>query len=146
MSESLTEAIKNSFSLKKTNPKEASPLVLAYIGDNVYELVNRTISVSAHDIQVNKLHKECSTRAKAETQSKMVSVLEELFTEEEMTIYKRGRNATSYTKAKNASTLDYRRATGLEALIGYLYLDESYERITFLLKTGWDALNLTKES
>ena len=75
----------------------------------------------------------------------MMGQIEDLLTEEETAVYKRGRNATSYTKAKNASTLDYRRATGLEALVGYLYLKKDYDRLVFLMKTGWDRLGVNEE-
>ena len=73
---------------------------------------------------------------KAEKQSAMIEILEPLFTEEEKQIYKRGRNAKSYTKAKNASTIDYRRATGFEAVMGYLYLKGDYKRMIDLIRAG----------
>ena len=66
----------------------------------------------------------------------MIAKLEPLFTEEEHQIYKRGRNAKSYTKAKNASTIDYRRATGFEAVMGYLYLKNDYQRMIDLIEAG----------
>ena len=73
---------------------------------------------------------------KAQAQAAMIEALEPELTEEELAIYKRGRNAKSYTSAKNASILDYRKATGLEALIGYLYLSGREERVLFLIKEG----------
>mgnify|MGYP002799589045 FL=1 len=109
---------------------------LAYIGDAAYELVVRTVLVSRANTQVNKLHHAASNLVKAETQSRMIDVLEPHFTPEEEHIYKRGRNAKSYTSAKNASITDYRRATGFEAVMGYLYLKGEFTRMLDLIKLG----------
>ena len=78
----------------------------------------------------------------ASTQSLMMRAMQEELTEEEHAVYKRGRNAKSYTMAKNATMSDYRKATGCEALVGYLYLTERYERLTELIHTGLKALAL----
>ena len=85
---------------------------------------------------MNKLHHAASNLVKAETQSRMIDVLEPHFTPEEEHIYKRGRNAKSYTSAKNASITDYRRATGFEAVMGYLYLKGEFTRMLDLIKLG----------
>lgn len=122
------------FHLPHHDLREYSPLTLAYIGDAVFEIVVRTVLVRRANCQVNKLHRMASSLVSAEHQSKMVTVLEHYFTEEEAHIYKRGRNAKAATKAKNASITDYRRATGLEAVTGYLYLKGDYERITDLVE------------
>lgn len=127
------------FELPDCQPEQYSPLTLAYIGDAIYELVIRTILVREANTQVNKLHKKASSLVKAETQSLMIESLEQVFTEEEMRIYKRGRNAKSFTSAKNASIVDYRRATGFEAVMGYLYLKGDYDRIIDLVYTGMKA-------
>lgn len=127
------------FELPDCQPEQYSPLTLAYIGDAIYELVIRTILVREANTQVNKLHKKASSLVKAETQSLMIETLEQHFTEEEMRIYKRGRNAKSFTSAKNASITDYRRATGFEAVMGYLYLKGDYDRIIDLVYTGMKA-------
>lgn len=113
-----------------------SPLTLAYIGDAIYELVIRTIIVSRGNAQVNKLHHKSSNLVKAETQAKMIRYLveNEELEDDEMSIYKRGRNAKSYTSAKNASIGDYRTATGFEALMGYLYMTGKTERMNELIK------------
>lgn len=124
----------NFFEFKGIN--EYSPLVLAYMGDAVYELYIRSLLVSGHNTQVNKLHKEATTFVKAKAQSEILEKIYPLLTEEEVTIYKRGRNAHSYTSAKNASINDYRRATGFEALMGYLYISGNTDRINKLLKKG----------
>ena len=117
------------FGLEQHDIRMYSPLTLAYIGDAAYEIVIRTILVRKANMQVNKLHRHAAGLVKAEKQSAMIEILEPLFTEEEKQIYKRGRNAKSYTKAKNASTIDYRRATGFEAVMGYLYLKGDYKRM-----------------
>ena len=124
------------FRLPEVNPKQYSPLTLAYIGDAVYELVIRTVLVSRANTQVSKLHRRASSLVKAEKQSQLVEILEPHFTPEEEHIYKRGRNAKSYTSAKNAGIVDYRRATGFEAVMGYLYLKGDYRRMMDLIKMG----------
>lgn len=121
-----------------------SPLTLAYIGDGVYELVIRSMILADGNAPVNKLHKRSSGLVKAETQAQIVKIFleENLLTEEEMRIYKRGRNAQSYTKAKNASVVDYRMATGFEALIGYLYLLGKSDRMMELIGHGLKKMPL----
>ena len=128
--------LKELFELKDRDLRTYSPLTLAYIGDGVYELVIRTILVKKGNCPVNQLHKKASSLVKAEKQSEMIGVLEREFTEEEIHVYKRGRNAKSYTTAKNASISDYRRATGFEAVMGYLYLKGDYTRMIDLIKMG----------
>ncbi len=134
--EESVEYLKQLFDLPEVKVKQYSPLTLAYIGDAAYELVVRTVLVSRANTQVNKLHHAASNLVKAETQSRMIDVLEPHFTPEEEHIYKRGRNAKSYTSAKNASITDYRRATGFEAVMGYLYLKGEFTRMLDLIKLG----------
>lgn len=138
MGESLSiyDIIKDSFELKENDIKSYSPLTLAYIGDAVYEIIIRTIVVSEGNTQVNKMHKKSSNLVKAETQANIIKAIMDDLSEEELTVYKRGRNAKSYTSAKNASISDYRMATGFEALIGYLYLNSQTERLTEIVKLG----------
>lgn len=144
MEESLTilEQIKKSFGCKEVDVKTYSPLALAFLGDCVYDLIIRTIVVEQGNRSARDLHKRTSGYVKASTQAYMIEVLQELLEEEEKAVYKRGRNAKSYTTAKNASVADYRKATGFEALIGYLYLQNRIERILELIRT---ALKLWKE-
>ena len=134
--EKSVEYLKQLFDLPEVKVKQYSHLTLAYIGDAAYELVVRTVLVSRANTQVNKLHHAASNLVKAETQSRMIDVLEPHFTPEEEHIYKRGRNAKSYTSAKNASITDYRRATGFEAVMGYLYLKGEFTRMLDLIKLG----------
>lgn len=128
--------IRKEFKLEEVDIKTYSPLTLAYIGDGIYELVIRSILVGRGNKQVQKLHKEASALVKAKAQSDMMEVIELELTEEESNIYRRGRNAKSYTMAKNASMGDYRRATGFEALMGYLYLTDQSQRMMSLIKLG----------
>lgn len=122
--------------------REYSPLVLAYIGDAIYDLVIRTILVERMNCQVQKLHKRTSALVKAAAQAEMASRLMPKLTEEEIQIYKRGCNAKFYTKAKNATLHDYRIATGFEALIGYLYLKKDTKRMIGLICAG---LSMTED-
>lgn len=110
--------------------------VLAYIGDAVYEVVVRSLLVGRGNAQANRLHKEASTLVNAGAQSASLERIREELTEEEMQVFKRGRNANSATMAKHATMSDYRRATGFEALMGYLYLTGRTERILELAKKG----------
>lgn len=111
-----------------------SPLVLAYIGDAVYELAIRSYIISSSTAQVHKLHKMSSELVQAHTQAEIIKAVE--LTEEELAIFKRGRNAKSVTKAKNATMSDYRNATGFEALIGYLYMSGKSKRMFEIINKG----------
>ncbi len=128
--------MKEAFYLPAVDVDRYSPLALAYIGDGVYELIIRTILVEQGNTKAGKLHKRASALVKASAQSAMMEVLKPLLTDQEMAVYKRGRNAKSPTMAKNATVADYRRATGFEALIGWLYLNGEYKRMVDLVKAG----------
>lgn len=134
--EASLKKFKELFELEDTDIRTYSPLTLAYIGDAIYELVIRTILVEKGNTQVNKLHQRASKLVKASAQSEIIEKLKPYLTEEEMGIFKRGRNAKSFTMAKNASMSDYRRSTGFEALMGYLYLTEQWDRMLELIKIG----------
>ena len=134
--EQLLTYIKQQFELKEADINAYSPLTLAYIGDSIYDLVIKTIVVERANCAANKLHQQASALVKAQTQAQMADFLQDHMTEEEQVIYKRGRNAKSYTTAKNASVADYRKATGLEAVLGYLYLKGQSERVVDLVKIG----------
>ena len=128
--------LKELFHLEDQDLRSYSPLTLAYIGDGVYELIIRTILVKKGNCPVNRLHKKASSLVKAGAQSAIMEVIEEELTPEELSVYRRGRNAHSPTMAKHATMADYRRATGFEALRGYLYLQEEYTRILTLVRMG----------
>lgn len=140
--ETSLNCLKELFHLEDRDLRSYSPLTLAYIGDGVYELIIRTILVKRGNRPVNQLHKQASSLVKAAAQSAMMETLEPLLTEEEKSVYKRGRNAHSPTMAKHATMADYRRATGFEALLGYLYLKEDFARLTELVRAGIREENL----
>ena len=125
------------FSLPHNDPAQYSPLTLAYIGDAVYELVIRTILVRKANMQTAKLHKKATAYVRAAFQSQMAQLLEDDLTKEEYGVYHRGCNAKPATLPKSASREDYLKATGLEALVGYLYLQRRYERILQLVHMGF---------
>ena len=138
----LVKCIYEGLDMKHTEPSQLSPLVLAYIGDSIYDLVIKTWVIEQGNMQVNKLNKKTSSIVKAESQSAMIGVIEPMLSEHEEAVYKRARNAKLYTSVKNASIGDYRRATGFEALMGYLYLSGQYERMMELVKAGLESLEL----
>lgn len=138
--ETSLNCFKDALKLKEIDIANYSPLSLAYIGDAVYELAIRSLIMNRGSVQVNKMHKKAASLVKAEAQAGFYRLLEPELTEEEVSAFKRGRNAKSVTMAKNATMLDYRMATGFEALIGYLYMTERYERLAELLGIGLTKL------
>lgn len=124
------------FSLKEQDAKQYSPLTLAYIGDAIYEIIVRTVLVERGNAPVNVLHKHASKLVKAEAQKDAYHRIKEQLTEDEMSVFRRGRNAKSYTSAKNATIGDYRVATGFEALFGYWYLTGQTTRMLLMAKAG----------
>ena len=132
----LNRTFREIFDLQPVNLKTYSPLTLAYIGDAAYELVIRSLVVEQGNGPVIKLHKRSSRLVKAKAQAEAAVKLLDVFTEEEMAVYKRGRNARSHTMAKNAEMTDYRMATGFEAVMGYLHLKQDYERMVTLIHLG----------
>ncbi len=144
MEESL-KYLKESFCLREVDVKSYSGLSLAYIGDDIYDLLIRTIVMSEGNMPVQKLHRKTSALVKAPTQSAMMEFIQPVLNEEEKAVYKRGRNAKPHTVAKHASHNDYRRATGFEALMGYLYLTNQMERAIDLMKVGLEGVKNGKE-
>ncbi|WP_461812514.1 Mini-ribonuclease 3 [Faecalimonas sp.] len=134
------EYMKKIFSMQEVDIREYSPLTLAYIGDSIYDLIIKSLVINRGNKQVQKLHKETSSLVQASAQSKMMRVMQDELTDEERAVYKRGRNAKSVSPAKNQSITDYRRATGFEALLGYLYLKEDWKRMLDLVKIGLDSI------
>lgn len=122
--------------LSEQNPKLLSPLTLAFIGDAVYELCARSRVVDEGNMPVNGMHKKSVALVNAGAQSKALGRIEGMLTEEEIAIYKRGRNACSSSTPKHANLADYRRATGVEALFGYLYLKGEPARIKELFEAA----------
>ena len=136
--EEILDYLLKPFNIERKEAKEFSPLVLAYIGDSVYELIVRSILVSMGNRPVNKLNKDATSLVKAGAQSEIVKLISDKLSEEEYTVFKRGRNSSPHTMAKNASMTDYKYATGFEALIGFLYLDNRCNRALELVKLGID--------
>ncbi len=114
------------------SPEQYSPLTLAYIGDCVYELFVRTYLIKDTRLPIKQLHRAATTYVNAKAQSDLYQKISDRLTEEESAIYKRGRNTYS-RPPKNAVLRDYKSATGIEALIGWLYLRGDSERICELL-------------
>ena len=134
--------IKAQFDIKEVDIRTYSPLTLAYIGDGIFDLVIRSVVVGKGNTKASQLHYQTSHIVKAETQAKMIEALESELTAEEADVYRRGRNAKSPTMAKNASMADYRKATGFEALMGYLYLMDNFPRVVELTKLGLEKANI----
>ena len=139
---SLLDKIKKTFDCDNVDVRMYSPLTLAFMGDCVFEIVIRSIVVERGNRQAGSLHKIKSSVVNAKVQARMIEALMEELTEEERAVYKRGRNAKPHTVAKNASVNDYRKATGLEALFGYLYLSGQEARILELTKRGLELVDI----
>lgn len=150
MAENLSfyDLIKNKFKLSEIDTRNYSPIVLAYVGDVVLEIVIRTILVSKYSNKVSNINSKCSFYVKAKTQSKAARVFldEDLFMEEEKAVYRRGRNANSGTTAKNASVSEYKMSTGFESVLGYLYLNNKNDRIVELLHKYVEIIDSKKEN
>ncbi len=129
------------FKADNINPREYSPLALAYIGDTVYDLFIRTKVLRKGNRHVTVMHKEAVSFVKAHSQSVSAYAIEEYLTEDELRVLKWGRNAKSNTTPKNADVTEYRMATGFETLIGYLYLNNDTERLELLLEKAYQAIS-----
>ena len=123
-----TESLNN----EKVDISLYSPQALAFLGDAVYEILVRERIVHRANMPVNKLHLQAVEHVRASYQSKAYAVVEPVLTEEELAALKRGRNISSIKPPKNGTMQDYRRATGLECLFGYLYLKGEIQRINEL--------------
>ena len=143
MEKGIDAYIREQFDIKEVDIRTYSPLTLAYIGDGIFDLVIRSVVVGKGNTRAGELHKRTSQIVKAHTQAAMAEKLLPVLTETENDIYRRGRNAKSPTMSKNATMSDYRKATGFEALMGYLYLTDQFERIVFLVKEGLAAIGET---
>lgn len=136
----LDRYIREQFQIPDVDVRTYSPLTLAFIGDGIYDLIIRSKIVGEGNTRASQLHQHTSHLVKAASQSAMLEYMIPLMTEEEEGVYRRGRNAKSPTMAKNATMKDYRRATGFEALMGYLYLTDQMERLVELVKAGLAGL------
>ena len=138
----MLDIIKDKFELTGSDPGQYSPLSLAFIGDSIYGAVAKSVVVLEGNCPANTLDHKAVQYVKAVSQAKAADYMIEndIFTEEEMAVYKRGRNAKSPTTAKNAPVGDYRKATGLEAVIGWLYLRGDTERVVDLVKIAIESV------
>lgn len=129
-------SIQECFPGKKQDIRSYSPLTLAYIGDAIYDLIIRTVVVERANRPANMLHRITVKYVSAGAQAKIVEALMDRLSEEEMSVYRRGKNAKPHTMAKNATAAEYMKATGFEALLGYLYLTENMQRVLELVRDG----------
>ena len=133
--------MEKSIKMDKTELITMSPLVLSYLGDTVYESYIREHLIRQNiNRKVNNLHKLAIQYSKAQAQATIIHELMDELTEEEMRIFKRGRNQKPHTSPKNADIIDYKCATGFEALIGYLYLSEDKERLEYIIKKSIEII------
>ena len=154
----MLDNIRERFNIKPRQLETYSPLTLAYIGDVIYEVIIRVTLCEQAERTTKDFSSQGTNLAKAVTQAKMVDALlgkcvsadtvskddettAAFLTNEEIAIYKRGRNANLTHGSKNASTSQYRKATGFEALIGYLYLKGEEDRVLEIVKKGWELIN-----
>ena len=128
------------FQMQEVDIKTYSPLALTYIGDCIFDLIIKSLVLNQGNKQVQKMHKETSRIVQASAQSLMMREIQKHLTEEEHLVYKRGRNTKTVSPARNQSLTDYRRATGFESLLGYLYLKKEWKRMLDLVKIGLDSL------
>lgn len=142
MAAGLNDYINEKFDITTKDIRTYSPLTLAYIGDAVYDLVVRSVLVNRGNTAVNNLHKRASAIVKAPAQAAIAASIMDDLTDEEKDIYRRGRNSKPHTKAKNASTIEYLEATGLEAVVGFLYLKGDMDRALNLIRLGLERNNL----
>ena len=132
------ELIENEFELPGRDLFSYPVLSLAFVGDNVYDLVVRTVLYEEGGRKLNDLHKKKSNLVKAGTQAWIGTYLLEngIFTEEEADYYRKGKNAKNLSHAKNSGFAEYHKATGLECVMGYLYLTDREKRAVELCKLG----------
>lgn len=138
----MKKLVESVFDCEIKDIRTCSPLTLAYIGDAVYDLLVRTVVVERANRSPKDLHRTTVKYVNAATQARMIEAIEADLTEEEMAVFHRGRNAKSATSAKNASIVDYRKATGFEALVGYLYLQNDMERAVELIRIALEKIEL----
>ncbi len=142
----MEEFLSTNTSIKtKQEARMMQPLVLAYVGDAVFEVFIRSYLVNKKDGHVNEYHKECTKYVKAAAKRKIVNSLEDDLTEEEWRVVKRGRNQKSLTVPKNANITHYKYATGFEALLGYLFYIGDYKRLTNLMERATQIIEEESE-
>ena len=136
----IAKEIREKLDIKETDINTYNPLTLAFIGDSVFETIVRTMVVSKGNKSVNALAKDKNKIVNAKTQSRIAEILTDEFTEEEADVFRRGKNAKTANHSKSADYSEYHRATGLEAVFGYLYLTGNIDRCVELIKKALDVL------
>lgn len=125
----------------KENPNQYNPLVLAYIGDSLYDIYVRSMLVKEHEnMSVHNLHVESTHFVSAHGQSESILAIKDILTDSELAAYKRGRNTKSFTVPKNADVGEYRRATGFESLLGWLYAKGENDRLQKIMQAAYSAM------
>ncbi len=124
------------------DPNQYNPLVLAYLGDTLYDIYVRSRLICENEnMLAHKLHVEAIKFVKAHGQSVAMARIKEKLSEAEVTAYKRGRNTKSFTVPKNADVSEYRRATGFEALLGWLYIGGNTKRLHEVMEMAYEAIS-----
>lgn len=136
----ITDRLSEYIKLNEMEIRMLNPLIWAYVGDAVYELYVRSYIVSSGKKTSHDLHKMSIKFVKAGAQSDYLEKLLPHLTEEEQNVVRRGRNTKTYHVPKNADVIDYRRATALEGLIGFLYLMKRFDRIDEIMKIIFKAV------
>ncbi len=124
---------------------DMSPLIWAYIGDSVFEIYIRDKMIQKGIPSNAKLHKNTTMYVKASSQARIIEKLKSILTDEELDIVRRARNADSNTIPKNASIIEYKNATSLEGILGYLFLIGNYERLMYLLDYAYNNFEMQEE-
>ncbi len=129
--------IKNIFGLCNLSESECkllNPQVMAFVGDGVYTLYVRNKVALENNCKSGELHKITSSFVKATEQSHILDKIMPLLNDEQKDIFRRARNYKTHSVAKNASVMEYRRATGFEAVLGYLYLTNNIQKLNEILQ------------
>lgn len=128
------------FIIDEKDAKNINSQTLAFVGDAVYTLYIRTNLASSYKVSANKLHSLCNEFVKAKGQSDAINLVLKEFTETELAVFKRARNYKTANIAKHADVIDYKRATGFEAVVGFLYLSGQSERLNYILKLAKESV------
>ena len=134
MNDEFFQEVLKDFDIKERDIDALPPLVLAFIGDAVYDVYVRTLLISKGGKNVHSLHIDSINYVKAGSQSDILKKLAPVLTDEETEIVRRGRNSNPSTVPKHADVTEYRYATGFEALLGHLYLTKKFERLLVILR------------
>lgn len=126
--------------INKIDLQNVSMQTLAFIGDSVYNVYIRTYLASKSNMQTGKLHRQSIKYVSAKGQSKTLDMIYDILSEDEIQIYKRGRNTNIHTVSKNVDVIEYKKSTGFEALIGYLYLKKDVIRLDEIVKRSIESI------